>query len=138
MSNGQLQSILTEFVSQHHSILDAVLVLLLKDEQLKSYLRIKTTPMQMETESVRTLAATMLVLADRTRAECHWPEIEQISVRSPEGYIMLATCSENVFLLVKASDDPAANLESAIERTVRQLRVELTRPEIPPKNYLWK
>lgn len=137
MNIGQIEIILAELVSQPIGIQEAVLV--------SSKAQLLTKPISMDDRSTQIIAGTMLYLAERTRAECKWQEIEQISVRAQEGYIILASCNENVFLLIKASQALAGLLEGEVERTVTKLRTDalrrtdpLSAEESSARNPLWQ
>ncbi|MEC4818280.1 MAG: roadblock/LC7 domain-containing protein [Scytonema sp. PMC 1069.18] len=71
------------------------------------------------------MASTMIYLAERTHKEVGWEAVEQIDVKSTEGYFILTTCSPDVFLLVKASKVPEGMLLVDINRTVEKLKAAL-------------
>ncbi|MBW4632721.1 MAG: hypothetical protein KME30_12735 [Iphinoe sp. HA4291-MV1] len=79
----------------------------------------------MDENAALSMASTMIYLADRTRKEVGWQAVEQIDLKSPDGYVILTICSPDVFLLVKASKVPEGMLLVDINRTVEKLKAAL-------------
>lgn len=71
------------------------------------------------------MAGTMLQLAQRTREEFQWQEIQQISIRAEEGYLTLVSCEKDIFLLVKTTKSPSGFLEKDIKLIIKKLQQEL-------------
>jgi predicted regulator of Ras-like GTPase activity (Roadblock/LC7/MglB family) len=121
--NDRVDRILQEFASQSLEIEGAFLV--------SSQGQPITVAMGMEYNSALILAGTMLRLAQMVREEYTWQEIEQVSIRAQEGYVILFRCSEEIFLLVKTARVPWGFLDRDIHRTVRTLQTELQTTDIP-------
>lgn len=79
----------------------------------------------MDENAILSMASTMIYLADCTRKEVGWDAVEQVDVKSADGYIILTTCSPDVLLLVKASKVPEGMLLVDINRTVEKLKAAL-------------
>ncbi|AFY78277.1 MAG: hypothetical protein IGR93_08260 [Hydrococcus sp. C42_A2020_068] len=121
--NDRVDRILQEFASRSLEIEGAFLV--------SSQGQPITVAMGMEYNSALILAGTMLRLAQIVREEYAWQEIEQVSIRSQEGYVILFRCSKEVFLLVKTARVPWGFLDRDIHRTVKTLQSELQTTDIP-------
>ncbi|OKH23500.1 hypothetical protein NIES593_09730 [Hydrococcus rivularis NIES-593] len=121
--NDRVDRILQEFASRSLEIEGAFLV--------SSQGQPITVAMGMEYNSALILAGTMLRLAQIVREEYAWQEIEQVSIRAQEGYVILFRCSEEVFLLVKTARVPWGFLDRDIHRTVKTLQSELQTADIP-------
>lgn len=118
MSTDKIDRLLKELASKPIGIQGAVLV--------SSEGQPITAPIGMDENSVLIMAGTMLYLVSSTREEFNWQEIEQISVRGREGHVILATCNQDAFLLVKAGKALTGLLDGEINRTVKKLQAELT------------
>ncbi len=129
MNKGKIEIILKELASKTTGIQGAVLV--------SSQGQLLTTPIGIDHNSTLIIAGTMLHLAGCIREEFNWQEIEQISVRAQEGYIILTICNQDVFLLVKTDNVPLGFLEGDINHNVRKLRAELQVSEAIQLNPLW-
>ncbi|MUG95705.1 diacylglyceryl transferase [Scytonema sp. UIC 10036] len=79
----------------------------------------------MDENATLTMASMMIYLTERTRKELGWEVVEQIDVKSADGYVILTTCSSDVLLLVKASKVPEGMLVVDINRTVEKLKIAL-------------
>ncbi len=88
-------------------------------------------PINLDESSILIISGTMLYLAQNTQDEFNWQEIEMISVRSKEGYIILTYCHQEAFLLIKAGKVVTGLLEGEIHRTVKKLQKALHSPELP-------
>lgn len=75
----------------------------------------------MEQNSALILAGTMLYLANNTKEELSWSDLEQIAIRSPQGHLILTPCSDQAFLLVKTGKTITGLLEGEIEKTRSKL-----------------
>ena len=117
MTTSTIDQILRELTSKPIGILGAVLV--------SSEGQPITAPVGMNENSALIMAGTMLYLATSTCEEFHWQKIESISIRAQEGYVMLANCTQDVFLLVKAGKGLTGLLEGEINRTVKKLQAQL-------------
>jgi predicted regulator of Ras-like GTPase activity (Roadblock/LC7/MglB family) len=114
MNEIQINRILQELTTQPSDIQGVVLV----SQQGQPI----AASMGMTHNSTLIMAGTMLYLAERTREEFQWQEIEQISIRAEEGYITLVSCAEDVFLLLKTATAPSGFLDRDIQRTVKKLQ----------------
>ncbi|NMG05605.1 hypothetical protein [Brasilonema sp. UFV-L1] len=83
------------------------------------------TTIGIDDNSALIMAGTMIYLANRTRKEAQWEGVEQIEVKGTDGYVILTTCSPDVFLLVIASKVPEGMLLVDINRTVDKLKAVL-------------
>jgi predicted regulator of Ras-like GTPase activity (Roadblock/LC7/MglB family) len=81
-----------------------------------------TESIGMEQNSSLILAGTMLYLANNTKEELSWSEVEQIAIRSPQGHVILTACSDQVFLLVKTGKTISGLLEGEIQKTRTKLQ----------------
>ena len=80
-----------------------------------------TDSIGMEHNSALILAGTMLYLANNTKEELSWSDVEQIAIRSPQGDLILTPCSDQAFLLVKTSKTITGLLEGEIQKTRSKL-----------------
>lgn len=87
--------------------------------------QVMIAPVGMDELSASMLAGTMLYLAKSTQEELKWQEIETVSVRSPEGYVLLSNCNPDIYLLVRSGKVPMGLLEGEISRTISKLKVVL-------------
>lgn len=127
----QLEIILQEFAAKPIGIQGVVLVSL-EGHPL-------TSPIGIDYNSALIMAGTMLYLAKSTQEEFNWQRVENISVRGQQGHVILAACSPEVFLLVKAGKAVTGLLEGEINRTVKKLKPLLKPPEVissPPSQPL--
>lgn len=81
-----------------------------------------TDSIGIEQNSALILAGTMLYLANNTREELSWSDVEQIAIRSPQGHVVLTACSEQAFLLVKTGKTISGLLEGEIQKTRSKLQ----------------
>jgi predicted regulator of Ras-like GTPase activity (Roadblock/LC7/MglB family) len=121
--NERVDQILRELASQSLAIEGAILV--------SSEGQPITTAMGIQSNSAIIMAGTMLRLAEQVCEEFKWQEIEQVSIRAPEGYLTLIRCNEDVFLLVKTAKVPWGGLDRGIHRTIKILQTELQTIEVP-------
>ncbi|MDJ0525341.1 MAG: roadblock/LC7 domain-containing protein [Microcystis sp. M53600_WE12] len=80
-----------------------------------------TDSIGMEHNSALILAGTMLYLANNTKEELSWSDLEQIAIRSPQGHLILTPCSDQAFLLVKTGKTITGLLEGEIQKTRSKL-----------------
>ncbi len=129
MNKGIIGIILKELVYKTTGIQGAVLV--------SPQGQLLATPIGIDYNSTLIIAGTMLHLAGCISEEFNWQEIEQISVRAQEGYLILTICNQDVFLLVKTDNVPLGFLEGDINRNVRKLRTEIQGTEAIQQKPLW-
>jgi predicted hydrocarbon binding protein/predicted regulator of Ras-like GTPase activity (Roadblock/LC7/MglB family) len=86
-----------------------------------------TVPVGLDENSVLITSGTMLYAAQTIQTEFHWQNLEMISFKDKEGHIILACCSLEIYLLVKAGTVITGLLEGEISRTVKKLREEIQR-----------
>jgi predicted regulator of Ras-like GTPase activity (Roadblock/LC7/MglB family) len=72
------------------------------------------------------LAGNMLCLLQSMQEELLWQEIEIVSVRSPNGHLILKGCGIDLYLLIKSEKVPVGLLEAEVSRTIDKLQTELT------------
>lgn len=84
-----------------------------------------TSPIGISENSALIIAGTMLYLARSTHEELQWQGIEKISVQAQEGYVILANCTSDIFLLVKAAKALTGLLDGEINRTIQRLQTAL-------------
>lgn len=91
-----------------------------------------TVPIGMDEHSASIISGTMLYLAQSTQNEFNWQDIERISIRGQEGHIILAYCSQEICLLIKAGKVLTGLLEGEIGRAVKKLQTALQSLESTP------
>lgn len=84
-----------------------------------------TSPAGISEDSALIIAGTMLYLARSTNEELQWQGVEKIAVQAQEGHVILANCTPDVFLLVKAAKALTGLLDGEINRTVKRLQTAL-------------
>lgn len=84
-----------------------------------------TTPVGLDDNSAEIISGTILQVVGQMRAELQWQELEQVSLRSAKGYIQLAACTEDTFLLVESGGISAGSLERDIRQIVKALQSQL-------------
>ncbi|MDJ0658507.1 MAG: 4-vinyl reductase [Crocosphaera sp.] len=83
------------------------------------------TPIGIDEETTSILSGTMLYLAQTTQTELNWEDIETLSIRSSQGYLILAYCTPESYLLLKTGKVLTGLLEAEIARTVKKLQTIL-------------
>jgi predicted regulator of Ras-like GTPase activity (Roadblock/LC7/MglB family) len=121
INTANLEGILRDLIAKPIGINGAVLV---STDGLAM-----TRPMGIDESHSDMLAGTMIYLAQNTQMALNWQEVEHISIRASEGFIILSRCNEETYLLVQARKVPVALLESEISQTVAKLRSVLNPPE---------
>ena len=81
-----------------------------------------TNSIGMPHNSALILAGTMIYLANNTKEELSWSDVEQIAIRSPQGHLILTPCSDQAFLLVKTGKTITGLLEVEIQKTRSKLQ----------------
>ncbi len=142
MKTDHFQGILQELVFKPIGISGAVLV--------SSEGQAVSKPIGLDEGSSGIIAGTMIYLAKNTKAALNWSDIELVSMKAPEGYIILSRCDKDTYLLVQSGKVPLGLLEGEISQTVTKIREKLLSlsepeplfgplpepsPELPP-NYL--
>ncbi|MCU0536172.1 MAG: hypothetical protein MUD14_19980 [Hydrococcus sp. Prado102] len=84
-----------------------------------------TVTLKMKDNSTLIIAGTMLHVAEHIYQVFRWQEIQQIAVRSENGYITLIRCTKEILLLVKTTKAPLGFLNQDIEHTIKTLQIEL-------------
>jgi predicted regulator of Ras-like GTPase activity (Roadblock/LC7/MglB family) len=139
MDSKNIESILQELIYKPIQIYGAVLV--------SSEGQAITKPIGIDEKSSAMMAGTMIYLAKNTQAELNWQEVEQISMRAQEGYLILTRCNAEVYLLIHSGKVPIGLLEGEISQTVTKLQSALNpvadqnqntiiQSAIKPQNYL--
>ena len=88
-------------------------------------------PIGIDEDSTSIMSGVMLYVAQTTQDEFNWQDIEMISLRSKEGHIVLASCSPEIYLLIKAGKVLTGLLEGEISRAVKKLQAALQAPKSP-------
>ncbi len=123
-----LEIILSELVSKPIGIQGAVLV--------SSEGQAITRPIGMDEKPASIMAGTMLYLAKSTQQELSWQNIETVSVRSQQGYMILSICTAETYLLIKSDKVPMGLLEGEMSRTISRLRAALNSEKSIERNYI--
>jgi predicted regulator of Ras-like GTPase activity (Roadblock/LC7/MglB family) len=84
-----------------------------------------TVMLKMKDDSVLTIVGTTLHVAEHIYQVFQHQEIQQIAVRSENGYITLIRCTQDILLLVKTAKTPLGFLDRDIENTLKILQLEL-------------
>jgi predicted regulator of Ras-like GTPase activity (Roadblock/LC7/MglB family) len=126
VNTNRLEVILKALVAKPIGIQGAALV--------SSEGQVMVAPVGINELSASMMAGTMLYLAKSTQEELKWQEIDTVSVRAPEGYVLLSNCSPNVFLLIRSGKVPMGLLEGEIGRTISKLKVVLNNEKPNPGN----
>jgi predicted regulator of Ras-like GTPase activity (Roadblock/LC7/MglB family) len=121
INTKNLEGILQDLISKPIGINGAVLV---STDGLAM-----TQPMGIDESCSGMLAGTMIYLAQNTQTALNWQEVELISIRASEGFIILSRCNEETYLLIHARKVPVALLESEISQTIAKLRSALNPTE---------
>jgi predicted regulator of Ras-like GTPase activity (Roadblock/LC7/MglB family) len=134
----KLENILEELVSKPIGIHGAVLV--------SANGLALTKPMGIDESISGMLAGTMIYLAQNTQTLLNWQEVELISIRALEGYVILSRCHTDAYLLIQSGKMPVGLLEGEINQTVAKLRSALNhtaddssivfQAALNPQNYL--
>lgn len=88
-------------------------------------------PIGLDEHSTSIISGTLLYVAQNTQNEFNWHNIEMISVRGQEGHIILAYCSQEIYLLITAGKVITGLLEGEIGRTVKKLQTVIQASESP-------
>jgi predicted regulator of Ras-like GTPase activity (Roadblock/LC7/MglB family) len=137
MNTNNLEGILQDLISKPIGIHGAVLV---SSEGLAM-----THPMGIDEKTSGMLSGAMIYLAQNTQTALNWQEIELISMKAQEGYVILSRCHADVYLLIQSGKVPIGLLEGEISQTISKLRSALTAVEdssvivqsaLKPQNFL--
>jgi predicted regulator of Ras-like GTPase activity (Roadblock/LC7/MglB family) len=82
-------------------------------------------PIGIDEDTTGILSGNMLNLLRNTQGELLWQDIETVSVRSQEGYLILKSCGIDLYLLIKSEKVPLGLLEGEVSRAVEKLRTEI-------------
>ncbi|MFN7566544.1 MAG: roadblock/LC7 domain-containing protein [Microcystis sp.] len=94
-----------------------------------------TDSIGMPQNSALILAGTMIYLANNTKEELSWFDVEQIAIRSPQGHLILTPCSDQAFLLVKTGKTITGLLEGEIQKTRSKLAKILSISNLSVKSH---
>ncbi|WP_013320853.1 roadblock/LC7 domain-containing protein [Gloeothece verrucosa] len=120
-STNKLEEILQELATKPIGIEGVVLV------SVEGYPIIPSINIDDNTALI--IAGTMLYLAKSAEEEFGWQQIENISIKGPQGHIILAICNLEMFLLVKAGKAVTGLLEAEIKRTIKKLNAAMEVPQ---------
>ncbi len=81
-----------------------------------------TPAINMDEDSALIIAGRMIYLAQSTNTELEWETIEKIFIQGKEGYIILAYCTSDVFLLIQAGKTLMGLLDGEVNRTIQRIR----------------
>jgi predicted regulator of Ras-like GTPase activity (Roadblock/LC7/MglB family) len=134
----KLENILEELISKPIGIHGAVLV--------SANGLALTRPMGIDENISGMLSGTMIYLAQNTQTLLNWQEVELISIRASEGYVILSRCNIDAYLLIQSGKMPVGLLEGEINQAVAKLRSALNhtaddssivfQAALNPQNYL--
>jgi predicted regulator of Ras-like GTPase activity (Roadblock/LC7/MglB family) len=134
----KLENILEELISKPIGIHGAVLV--------SANGLALTRPMGIDENISGMLSGTMIYLAQNTQTLLNWQEVELISIRALEGYVILSRCNIDAYLLIQSGKMPVGLLEGEINQAVAKLRSALNhtaddssivfQAALNPQNYL--
>jgi predicted regulator of Ras-like GTPase activity (Roadblock/LC7/MglB family) len=88
-----------------------------------------TPAVNMDENSALIVAGTMIYLAQSTSEELQWETIDKISIQGKEGYVILASCTPNVFLLIQAGKGLIGLLDGEINRIIQKIQAIFLRGE---------
>jgi predicted regulator of Ras-like GTPase activity (Roadblock/LC7/MglB family) len=123
MDSNNVDGILRELISKPIGIHGAVLV--------SAEGQAVATPMGIDESSAAMMAGTMIYLAKNTQAALNWHDIEIVSMKASEGYVILSRCSEDTYLLIQSGKVPLGLLEGEISQTVAKVRAAFSMFEEP-------
>jgi predicted regulator of Ras-like GTPase activity (Roadblock/LC7/MglB family) len=83
------------------------------------------TPINIDENTAGILAGNMLCLLKSMQDELLWQEIEIVSVRSPNGHLILKGCGADLYLLIKSDKVPVGLLEGEVSRAIEKLQAAL-------------
>ena len=66
----------------------------------------------------------ILSFAGSIRDELKWKEINCVSVRAEKGYLILASCDEDTFLLIQLDNIPTSDFNQHMSHLLNKLQVE--------------
>lgn len=115
--SAQIQQILQEFIARPLDVRGVVLV----SEEGQPLV----PPLGTNANCVLTIADTILSLIKHIQYELIWQNVDILSLRSPEGYLVLAKCDREVFLLVQTGQVLSGFLEAEIQQIVAKLQIFL-------------
>ncbi|MEO0373993.1 MAG: hypothetical protein AAF329_05070 [Cyanobacteria bacterium P01_A01_bin.17] len=84
-----------------------------------------TPAMNIDEDSALIIAGTMIYLAQSTSTELQWEKIEKICIQGTEGYMILASCTPDCFLLIQANKILMGLLEGEVNRVIQKIRAIL-------------
>ncbi|MGK7956481.1 MAG: 4-vinyl reductase [Crocosphaera sp.] len=82
-------------------------------------------PIGMDEATISIVSGTMLYAVQTTQREFNWQTVETISIRSKDGYLVLAACTEESYLLIKTGKVLTGLLEAEVGRTVKKIQTLL-------------
>jgi predicted regulator of Ras-like GTPase activity (Roadblock/LC7/MglB family) len=119
MNSNNIEGILQDLISKPIGIHGAVLV---SSEGLAM-----TSPMGIDENTSGMLAGSMIYLAQNTQKALNWQDVELISVKAPDGYIILSCCNADTYLLIQSKKVPIGLLESEIKQAVANIKIALNK-----------
>ncbi|PZD72989.1 hypothetical protein C1752_02890 [Acaryochloris thomasi RCC1774] len=84
-----------------------------------------TPAMNIDKDSALIIAGTMIYLAQSTSTELQWEKIEKICIQGTEGYMILASCTPDCFLLIQANKVLMGLLDGEVNRVIQKIRAIL-------------
>lgn len=121
MNIETIETLLGDFVSDSTEIQGAVMV----SPQGQPL----THPIGLSETSTHIMAGSMLQLASCVSAQCQWQAVNWVTIQALEGYLILAQCIQEVFLLIRAKEVPSGYLQRYIQQYLEKLSVSLRTPE---------
>ncbi len=81
-----------------------------------------TAPVSMDENSAQIISGMMMYLAKSTSEELQWGKIEKISIQGNSGYLILAYCTPEAFLLVQTGKALMGLLDGEINRVIQKIQ----------------
>jgi predicted regulator of Ras-like GTPase activity (Roadblock/LC7/MglB family) len=113
-TTDEINRILQDFINKPLEVQCAFLI--------SSEGQLLTPPVNMDENSALIVAGTMIYLAKSTSEELQWETIDKISIQGKEGYVILASCTPNVFLLIHAGKGLIGLLDGEINRIIQKIQ----------------
>jgi len=119
MNAANIEKILDTFVASLDEIQDAVMISAQGHPLTNSH--------GISHESILLLANKMMYLTDSISEVCQW-KTDWVIIQTQEGYLILAQCSLDAFLLIQSTAAPTGFLLTFIQRYIEKLQSALQFP----------
>lgn len=121
MNTENIENVLQELVSKPIGIQGAVLV--------SAEGQALTPPLGIDETSAAMMAGMMIYLAKNTKSTLSWNEVDSVSIKASEGYLILSRCLDDTYLLVQSKKVPLGLLEGEVNQAIAKLKVILSASE---------